>query len=440
MRVGFGITGITGIAAFAAALVGASVAGAGEPPSISDLRVAFEAQFPKSEANGTALELERLSAALGIDLAPRAQIDPEKPDEPPPVPKDGRARPAPNTENRLPLIEFLQRELAVTNERIGRGSPVLEQWMEEHGSEISRIEGVLLGGDEPRWEVDVAAGAMAPTPNFLGLMRLQRLLMTRALFLAREGDGERALQAMEASWRLQGAVLSRPEIISQLIAVAIGRFQAGVLRKIDSPAFGWPERLRGPGGIAGMEAALANQTWYFMHERKDGTPGPYGRAWRGFVDILERQGACAWSSDSLGDAWREAAEQVESEEERLMSEISAPNQYGGLLRARRVAVDSELTALIIDARIERAAMRRPRWPGRLLTLNAGVCPEAKWTYRVDRDGTARFAFATRIEEDGSPYRLPLEFIAGKPLVRRPARKGVVVNPPPPPSPATPRSR
>lgn len=421
------------IAGLAASLVGASIAGAGEPPSVSDLRVAFEAQFPKSNANGTALELERLSAALGIDLAPRAPVDPEKPDEPPPIPKDGRARPAPNTENRLPLIEFLQRELAVTNERIGRASPVLEQWMAEHESEISRIEGVLLGGDEPRWEVDVAAGAMSPSPNFLGILRLQRLLMTRALLSARDGDGERALQAMEASWRLQGAVLSRPEVISQLIAVAIGRFQAGVLRKIDAPAFGWSERLRGPGAIAGMEAALANQTWLFTSEgRKDGTRGGFGRAWRSFIDILERTSACSWSSDALAEAWQEAAEQVETEEERVMSELSAPNLFGALLRARRAAIDSELTALIIDARIERAAMRRPRWPGKLLTLNTGVCPEAKWTYRVDRDGTAHFGFSTRIEEDGSPYRLPLEFVAGTPLVRRPARKGVVVNPPPPP--------
>jgi len=56
----------------AAAMTLAAWLPAGEPPAASTLRVALEAQFPKSAANETALELERLSARIGIDLAPRA--------------------------------------------------------------------------------------------------------------------------------------------------------------------------------------------------------------------------------------------------------------------------------------------------------------------------------------------------------------------------------
>jgi hypothetical protein len=404
-----------------------------EPPSASTLRAAFEAQFPKSDANGTALELEGLSAGIGIDLAPRAPVDPNKPDEPAPPPKDGRARPEPGTENRLPLIEFLQRELSVTNEKIGKASPVVEKFFEEREAEISEIESYLLSHEEPRWEVDVQARMDAPIPNLLGNIRLQRVLLTRALLLARGGNPNGAIETMEASWRLQSALLVRPDLISHLIAIAVARFQAGVLRKIDSPALGWSERLRSPSaGVAGYEAALQNQIWFHSREAEaDPDFQTYRHAWERFIELVERRSPCSWSEAVFGDAWEEATPDAD-EDHRIIFGIATPNLNNGLLRARLLAVDAELTALILDARGERAALRHPRWPAKLLTLGSGVCPEAKWSYRALPDGTARFRFESRLEgNEGIPYRLPLEFIAGTPLKRRPAKKGVVVNPPPP---------
>jgi hypothetical protein len=408
---------------------------AGEPPVASDLRVAFEAQFPKSDANATALELERLAAGIGIDLAPQPRRDPEKPDEPVPPPKDGRARPEPGTEFKLPVQEFLQRELSVADERIGRAAPVVEKFLEEHGDDVAAIESVLLAHEEPRWEIDVALRGDAPIPNLLGHIRLQRLLLARALVLARQGDKDGAEQTMEASWRLHGAVLSRPDLISQLIAVAVARFQSGVLRKIDSPFYDWPDRLRAGGVLEGVLVALQNENWFFKEgEERDGRPGPYGHAWRGFVANVQAYRGCSWDSRMLADAWRRASEEIETDDEYdAVTSISTPNLFEAVLRARRVAIDNELTALVLDARAERAALRRPRWPGRLRTLGAGLCPNGPWSYRVERNGTARFAFEDHVEGGSTPFQLPLQFFAGTPLKRRPTKKGEVVNPPPKPA-------
>lgn len=412
----------------------ASFAPGGEPPSVSDLRIAFEAQFPKSDANGTALELERLASALGINLVPGPFPEPPKEGETPPPPNDGRVRPAPGTEMALPLLDFLQRELAVSDERIGRAPPAVERFLEEREGEISAIESILLGNEEPRWEMDVAAGTKSPIPNLLGVLRLQRLLLTRALVLARAGETDAAVETMEASWRLHGALLSRPELISQLIAIAVAKLQVGVLRKIDSPAYGWSERLRSPGsGAAGIAAALANEIWTYSTEssHEEGFAS-YARTYRRFLANLEPLSLCSWSEAILKGAWEDAVLEMDDENLRIiLLEIQTPNLSNGLLRARRLAIDSELTALVLDARAERAALRRPRWPAKLLTLNTGVCSEARWAYRVERNGTARFRLETAIDDpDVVPFRLPLEFTAGKPLVRRPARKGVVVNPAP----------
>lgn len=416
------------VAVAASTLVLSNNGRAGEPPHAADLRADFDAQFPKSAANGTALDLEELAAAIGIDLAPRALFNPDKPNETPPPPDDGRTRPAPGTENRLAFQDFLQKELAVTTERIGRAAPPVERFLEERDGEISRIESLLLTHEEPRWEIDVGAEAKAPIPNLLGILRLQRLLLTRALVLGREGRTEDALETMEASWRLQGAVVSRPELISQLIAIAVARFQAGVLRKIDSPAYGWSERLRSPGaGVEGYEAALQNEGWFFP-ARADPKDELFSRGMfetrRAFLAEVEKEDLCSWTPDGLEAMWQDAASGIENETIRsVVAEVAWPNISNGLLRARQVAIDSELTALILDARAERAAQRRPHWSGRLLTLGTGVCPEVRWSYRVNSNGTARFAFEGRLEgSNAAPFQLPLEFTAGK---AKPAKVKIV---------------
>jgi hypothetical protein len=60
--------------ALAAALLisATALALAGERlPEPASTRAAFEAQYPKSGPSGSALELERLAAGVGIDLAPK---------------------------------------------------------------------------------------------------------------------------------------------------------------------------------------------------------------------------------------------------------------------------------------------------------------------------------------------------------------------------------
>jgi hypothetical protein len=362
--------------------------------------------------------------------------DREKPDETPPPPKDGRARPAPGTENRLAFGDYLQRELAVADERIGPAPPAIERFLEERDGEISAIESVLLNADEPRWELDVTASMEAPMLNLAGAIRLQRLLMTRALLLARSGSPDAAVETMEASWRLHDAFLSRPDLLSQIIAIGVARLQAGVLRKIDSPAYGWSDRLRSGGGpLAAYEAAFQNEAWIIPRGLEGWEPYALedARSRSRYLENLGRRSLCEWSSAVFDDARDEAAVEIVDVDHRAMFlQLRAKNFPDGLLRARRAAIDSELTALILDARAERAALRTPRWPAKLLTRNAGVCPEAVWSYRVERNGTARFRFDSRFDDtDSSPMHLPLEFTAGKPLKRRPAKKGVVVNPPPP---------
>ncbi len=379
-----------------------------EPPSAAAFRSAFEAQFPKTAANGAALELESLAAPLGIDLAP----------------KDAPKRTRPTDELVAAYVgpgDYVDGQLRGADERIGAPPEALVRFLAEHPGALDEIRSLLLRS-EPRWEMDVTVGLRGPMPNVLGHMRLQRLLMARALLEARDGLADDAVGTLEASWRLNEELASHPELISHLIVLAVARLQAGVLRKVDSPAWGWSDRMRDRKLFAGYTAALENECWWSPDLRDlTGESGAFGRTLRRVGDAYRRRDLCEWTPGSLTRAWDDSY-RAEFEEGEI--EFVAPNLQDSFFRWRRYLLDAELTALILDARGERAASRRHLWPEKLSSLGTGVCPGRKWFYRAGKNGIATFGLEGDPMEPGSaPLRLPLTFTAGTPVIapRKPGR-------------------
>ena len=408
---------------------------ASDRPSPSTLRSAFEAQFPKADASAAALELERLAAPLGIDLVPRQIADNPaskapavETTEPTPFALNvDRARSRPSAEAqaafvgiRAAVAPFLDRELKTTEERIGAPPPHLERFFADHESVLSAAESLLLRETDVRWEMDVSRGSSAPLPNLSGILQLQRVFVTRALLQARRGETEGALRTLDAAWRLNEVVSSRPELISQLIAVAAAKLHVGALRKLDSPAYGWADRLRSGSLYSAFLAAFQNQAWE-SPDVKDltGERGAFGRILREVATEFQEGDLCSWTSEKLQETWSRAA-QAESSEEAFVADIAAPNLLDGFLRWRRYLIDAELTALVLDARTERAASRSGAWPASLSGAGSGVCPNERWSYRASPNGTATVAFEGRITESSSPaFQLPFRFTAGDPSASAP---------------------
>ena len=403
-----------------------------EGPSPATLRSAFEAQFPKTEASAAALELEGIAASLGVDLVPRqsagAGDSPFDEHVPPTFElKEERERSRPPAAVRASfqgfkanLAQFLDRELKTPEERIGVPPASIERYLATHESALSGAESLLLRETNIQWEMDVSRGASAPIPNLLGALELQRLFVARALLQERRGETEGALRTLDAAWRLNEVVSSRPELISQLIAVAAAKLQVGALRKLDSPAYGWADRLRSGSLYSAFLAAFQNQVWV-SPDVKDltGERGAFGRILRDVATQIQETDLCAWTLEKLQETWSRAV-QAESREEAFVADISAPNLLDGFLRWRRYLIDAELTALILDARTERAASRGGMWPATLSGAGAGVCPKDRWSYRASPNRTATFAFEGRITESSSPaFRLPFRFTAGDPSARAP---------------------
>ncbi|HEU5249667.1 MAG TPA: serine hydrolase domain-containing protein, partial [Thermoanaerobaculia bacterium] len=390
-------------------------------------RSAFEARFPKTETSAAALEIERLAAELGIQMAPfespEATADERNSEGKSPVPfvlKPRKNRPGPSPElersiHSAGVSEFLNRELGIPDDRIGAPPPQLVRYLADNESGIAAIESLLLREPEIRWEIDVTRYPNGPLPNLTGLMRLQRLLAARALVKGGAGETDSALRTLDAAWRLNEVLSSRPELIAHLIVVAAAKIHVGVLRKLDSPAYGWSDRLRSRRLFSAYLAAFQGEAWADPNVQDlTGRAGTFGRILREIAEELSERDICSWTADGLKETWARAIRD-QSREEIPVADIAMPNLIETVERWRRFLVDAELTALVLDARAERAASRRRDWPGRLAGIGAEVCPRALWTYRAGEDGTATFAFEGRIAETAAPgFKLPLRFTAGSP--------------------------
>jgi proline iminopeptidase len=395
-------------------------------PEPASFRSAFEAQFPKTKTSAAALEIERLATALGIQMAPfespEATADERNSEEKnPPTPfvlKPRKERPGPSPELERSLLsagisEFLNRELGIPDDRIGPPPPQLERFLADNESGIAAIESLLLREPEIHWEVDVTNYPNGPLPSLTGLMRLQRVLAARALAKARGGETDAALRTLDAGWRLNEVLSSRPELISQLIVVAAAKIHVGVLRKLDSPAYGWADHLRSRRFFSAYLTAFQSEVWADRDVQDlTGRAGTYGRILRQVAEELSDRDICSWTADSLKGTWARAIRD-QSREEVPVATITMPNLIESVNRWRRLLVDAELTALVLDARAERAASRRHDWPGKLNGIGSGVCPREVWSYRPSEGGSATFAFEGRIAEISAPgFRLPLRFTAG----------------------------
>lgn len=391
------------------------------PPQVVTSRRELETAYPRQTVSASALDIERLSARLGIDAAPQGPAMPDPNDEDGfirQIPNDGRERPDREVVARMQpgiaaVSQWVSRELSEAPEAIGPPPEPAARFLEANAGTIDSIVALATKPSPIDWDLDVTSGSEAPMPNLLGLTRLQKILAGKALQLARAGEPEAALEAVEAMWRISESLAARPELISQLVVAAQLRLTAGLLRKIPGPSFGWETRLRDLDFFDAFLAALQNDPWHAPSEPEIApTIEIMARIYRRFVDSLVRSDACAWTKESLQRSWDVAAS-GENGVEQILIGISSESINDMLLRWRSVLLDSEFTVLVLQAKGEKAASRKGEWPPGLPDLESSVCPRSFYSYR--RNGGVAMAFEGRIPVDErGGFALPWVFRGAPP--------------------------
>jgi hypothetical protein len=394
------------LAAVICLIAGPALAQEGSESRISQL----EKTFPKVSKNAAAEDLDVLGRALGFDSEGETAED------------------NPTKEDRDELLNaghgsWLDAQLAASDDSILAAPPRFIEFLERKQGLLWRVVN-LLEKETPDWGFDLHKGRSGLPPELLFVSQLNRLLLSAALVEERDQRHALAADLLEASWSLNRSVAQRPETIYQMIAVATQRSIAGVVRKMSEPLPQWQDRMESREPIQNALNSLGTDTLIYASQNGTLTDDYFRSMWirvpRLVAENLSDTPACEISRMPSDEIWGPAIEELRksaTEEEDLELDImgtnSAPNITNSLHRAARLVVESELTARIVELRLEKAASRHNRWPATLYDIDSRVCPGAQYEYRSVAGGmTIRFSGSLGKLE--APRLLPLSFEARAP--------------------------
>jgi len=360
------------------------------------------ARNPPVTVNDEARRLERLAAQIGIDLAPPL------PDRPHPLLGER------DLVEGLHFGAYLSDEVEAPDDRLAPPSAAITSFLAERAEPIDEIRAVLLSERAPRWAMDLAKGKSGePDPNSSGPLVLQRILLTKALVEARAGRASEADLWLRASWRLNESTAARPTMVWQLIAIAVSRWEAGVLRKVPSADSAWIERMQFASQRQRAFAAMSDDFVIGFidppapEEFDKWSPGELLAGISKSVESLQRQDPCAFPRAEADRYWKSF---FPGPIEKTLAGIAMPSLGDAAHRLYRLQIEGELTDRVLQAR-QAAGGAEPPQPGTSSDVDSSVCPGARWSSLVLPGGGTHVTFAGRFADwpNESGIRPPLEY-------------------------------
>jgi hypothetical protein len=347
--------------------------------------------FPRREDSESATRLIELAHPLGIEMA---------------RPKDGQTPPREsNTARALTqaIRDYGSAELGRPGGSVSPPPEAVRIFLQARDRDIDAIVNSLSSAETPVWKSDVSLGAEAPIPNLLGQMRLQRLLVAQALSRARVGQEDEAERVLRASWSLNASLRDRPDVMSQLIAIAIARMQVGLARRISVDPASWLARFAEhdyrPSVLRALEAqALGGlRQLPIRSSRQDrASRVDFLDLWRTFLVNLRDSPVEDGPIENLDRTYLKDHDR--KSEAAIVATIVMPNLANAVRRADRLIIDTELTEQILHARLLKARLRN--WPTGLSKFSASRMTGARWIYSVGTDGRLTVSFSREPSWEG----------------------------------------
>jgi len=280
--------------------------------------------------------------------------------------------------------------------------------------EIDAVVDLLASGAAPVWKEEVSKGLAAPVPNLLGEIRLQRTLVARALQMSQLGRPEKAERALAASWSLNASLRDRADLISQIMAVATARMQAGLARRISLPPASvgsWRERLSRHDFRESVLRALRVESLAGARALPEGRTASERASRVDYLDV-RRMMLVQLRDAPVSDGPLRFAEPTDLTDPPLsagaiLSTIAVPNLLNTVRRADRLIVDLELTDRVLQALDLRAKLGH--WPDRIPGLDRSRIANGHWVYSLEA-GRISIAFSRDLLWDGvTGLVLPLRY-------------------------------
>ena len=201
---------------------------------------------------------------------------------------------------RTAIGEYVKAEHVRSESAIGEPPANVLSYISAHEAAIDALRDHLLHGDPIEWEVDLSRGIDAPLPNLLGHIHVAKLLTTRALLRARNND-VRAWDDLHAAWRLTHSLEARPELISQLIVLAMSRMVNAAAWKLPAASVAWLDEMRNVDQRRLLLGGFQFDTWMLWRHGEESTKGALVTIARPYL---------RWSVAHMTDHQRRIAEEI----------------------------------------------------------------------------------------------------------------------------------
>ena len=362
----------------------------------------FFDQLPKQENNAAAEKLCIAAEKLGLNLRfndPGAK---------------GEKKETSPSENDWKAVSDAVRTYGST--QLEKAEPSVEPppedlaaYLTSHSSDLSDVRAILLGGERLRWIQDLSKGYAAPIPNFLGQIDLTRLLVADAMAAKSAGDSTRALQDMDAIWKLSEGDSDRVELISQLIVIAVRKMAVAGVRKLDGVPDEWQRRLgewdpqKDIERSYTAEAAVMGNFRGIIGATGDGDEKlltflglPYLRLSAASaqeillsqIQDFQKLGPCAKDEDLV-----KCGESLSKKIPRWnpLAGAAIPNISSSWARVKHLKIQVELTQKVLALKAQRAS--DGTWPAPVEGIEKSFCQSEKWVYAPGQDGSMSLIFS-----------------------------------------------
>jgi len=383
----------------------------------------FRQRFPAAETNADAERLEELAACVGIDFARRREAEqPRRPAGCAVAVSDAAER---YEAIRAALGEHERAQLARVDDRFDPPPAGVAAWLDAQAVNLVALRDHLRAS-EPRWRVDLALGYQAPLPNLLAVLNLHRVLVLAGSEAQRQGRPDEAAAWLDASLRLDAALVERPELISQLVSAAAARLHAGLLRRLDPPPPGRAEDLAAYDRWRSFLTAIEGEGRVHLEGDAGGALTPQGdqqalgrllgvvsAPWTrlslagvsgrlaGAVEALAVQDACAQPPAAV----TAGAEQL-FPRWNVIGRVAWPNLADAARKVGRLRLDIELSGHVVALREARS--RDGRWPETGSGIPSAQCPAERWLVRALPDDRLELSFSRELPAAAGPVlELPL---------------------------------
>ena len=405
-------------------IVGGNLFAAHQEKRVDQARSEFIKQFPYREANNSALKLEELGAGFGLGKLMGLSSTSTRYLHLP----DSKANIKPLDEDlRKKLSQYLDSQLDKPNDEIDVPPEEVRQYLTNHAAELDLVRTHILRSELPKWEMDVSkvGDIRSELPSFLSLANFQKILLVDTLEKTRQGKDQLAIKNIEASWKLNQALLEQPYLISYLVFIINARPQAVVMRKIQGISNEWQERINHLNKFELPQAFLMSlyseafvslsarkySTSQFIEDGDDSKVDSFTRWIRFLTDPvtkpyirlmavnyfnnmnqihlkLAEQDFCAFNPDDfqaqaglMPDAWWNP-----------INRFSLGGSFHGQWRRLgKTVLRFELTQKVL--RIKEIAQNQGRFPNQIPGIESSICRGANWIYQLRPEGKALISFS-----------------------------------------------